>query len=57
MKEYEQIKKAIACIKQWIVIALGHHVENETNAYNLWKKLSQCLKKKLLGIKCSCRRS
>ena len=46
MKEYEQIKKAIACIKQWIVIALGHQVENETNAYNLWKKLESLFEKK-----------
>ena len=32
-------KKAIAYIRQWIDTSSHHHVANETNAYNLWKKL------------------
>ena len=32
-------KKIIASIRQWIDTSSRHHVANEINAYNLWKKL------------------
>ena len=32
-------KKVIIYIRQWIDTSSRHHMANETNAYNLWKKL------------------
>ena len=32
-------KKVMIYIRQWIDTSSRHHVANETNAYNLWKKL------------------
>ena len=39
-------KKAIAYIRQWINTSSHHHVSNETNAYNLWKKLESVFEQK-----------
>ena len=44
-------KKAIAYIRQWIDISSHHHMENETNAYNLWKKLESVFEQKTVGNK------
>ena len=40
-------KKAIAYISQWIDTSSCHHMANETNAYNLWKKLELVFEQKI----------
>nr|KYP32380.1 hypothetical protein KK1_046963 [Cajanus cajan] len=34
-------KKTIGMIRKWIDQRIYHHVSSETNAFNLWKKLSE----------------
>ena len=40
-------KNAIAYIRQWIDTSSCHHMANETNAYNLWKKLELVFEQKI----------
>ena len=47
----EMNKKAIAYIRQWIDPSSHHHVANETNVYNLWKKLELVFEQKIVGNK------
>ena len=44
-------KNAIAYIRQWIDTSSCHHVANETNAYNIWKKLESVFEQKIVGFK------
>ena len=44
-------KNTIAYIKQWIDTSSCHHVTNETNAYNLQKKLESMFEQKTIGNK------
>ena len=44
-------KKAIVYIRQWIDTSSHYHVANETNVYNLWKKLELVFEQKIVGNK------
>ena len=44
-------KKVVAYISQWINISSRYHVANETNAYNIWKKLESVFEQKIVGFK------
>ena len=44
-------KKAIVYIRQWIDTFSHYHVANETNVYNLWKKLELVFEQKIVGNK------
>nr|KYP59402.1 Retrovirus-related Pol polyprotein from transposon TNT 1-94 [Cajanus cajan] len=39
-------RKTISMIRQWIDQSICHHVSNETNTFNLWKKLSELFESK-----------
>ncbi|KAK9906214.1 hypothetical protein M0R45_002714 [Rubus argutus] len=44
-------RKAIGYIREWVDESVFHHVSNETNAHDLWKKLESLFEKKTAAKK------
>lgn len=46
-------RKTVALIRNWVEESIYSHIENETNAYNLWKKLEAMYERKTAQNKAS----